>query len=142
MKAKEVQEVAAKFNVVHREAFATLNEAMTMAELDKASKNSQEVVEIFESYQKVRERLMEAMFWYKNLHQCLMVRSEEGKENMRKYIESLAKAKEEEAAKSTETPAAATPDGSTAADAAPAPAAEPVTTPELAEGVQPCLKLL
>ena len=127
MKYKDLAEVSAQYTVAHREIFKVLNDAVSLAELDKASKHSDEVQDILMTYSQVRLKLMEALLWYKQLHQSLVPRTDESKVAAAEYLEKLkAKEKSGEPSKPEEpvAPEASVEDGD-----------------KVQEGV-PCLKLL
>jgi hypothetical protein len=127
VKYKDLAEVSAQYTAAHREIFKVLNDAVSLAELDKASKHSDEVQDILMTYSQVRLKLMEALLWYKQLHQSLVPRTDESKVAAAEYIEKL-KAKE----KNGEPPKPEEPV---------APEADVEDGDKVQEGV-PCLKLL
>ena len=89
MKYKDLAEVSAQYTVAHREIFKVLNDAVSLADLDKASKHSDEVQDILMTYSQVRLKLMEALLWYKQLHQSLVPRTDESKAAAIEYLEKL-----------------------------------------------------
>ncbi len=135
MKYKDLAEVSARYTVAHREAFKVLNDAVDLAELDKVSKHSDEIQDILMSYSQVRTKLMEALLWYKQLHQSLVPRTDESKVAAAEY---LAKLKEKE--KNGEQPPKPG-DVDTSAAGQEVPPAVPEEGEKVQEGV-PCLKLL
>ena len=137
MKKQELQEVSARYTVVQRAAFEVLDRAMSLGQLDKASKNSPEVLEILEAYQNTRIKLIEAASWYRILHSNLMLRTDEGREAVRKYAEDMEKQQKEAAEKGAGTAT----EPQAPADAA-VPTAEPQEDAADDEGHPPCLKLL
>lgn len=139
MKRQEVQEVSARYTVVQRAAFEVLEKAMSLGQLDKVSKNSPELLEILEAYQNTRIKLIEASSWYRILHSCLMVRTDEGREAMLKYAEEMKKLEQKKDGSMPEPSATTEPavavEQSTQAEPAQA-------EPAVDEGHTPCLRLL
>ena len=95
MTREELSTVSARFAGVHRAAFEVIGGMVQLAELDKVSKNSQELHEIIEAYQCTRIKLIEALQWQRTLHQMLMVRTVEGRAAAKEYQEKLEQLQKE-----------------------------------------------
>ena len=131
MKYEELAAVSARYTVAHREMISVINDAVGLAELDKASKNNDEVQEILSAYSQTRTRLIDSLLWFRYLHQTLVARTDEARKAAREYLEKLEQSK-----KAEEEKAAAGP------EEVPQVPEEPVKSDDAQEGGAPCLKLL
>ncbi len=125
MTYKELAEISARYAVAHREMLSVLNDAITLANVNKASKHNEEIQEIMQAYSQTRLRLIDSILWFRYLHSTLVPRTDEARKAAKDYQEKL-----EEAEKKAKESGEAQP----AVEAAPAEPAQ--------EDGKPCLKLL
>lgn len=95
MKVADVQARTARFNVAYREAMFALRSYVELVP------EGQDVdPEIPESYAACRTRLMEALFWQRNLHQILVTKTDEGQKALKEYADKMEQQAKEQKVKS------------------------------------------